>query len=276
MKRMLSNILITLALGYAILVALVFALQSRLIYFPDTVIAVTPQAYGLVYEDVRIRTDDGETLSAWLIQSPAPRGAVLLFHGNAGNISHRIEYAKMFQGLGYSTLLVDYRGYGASTGSPSEEGTYRDAAASWRWLTETRGVKPADVVIFGESLGGGVATWLAAKHAPRALVLASTFTSATDLASQIYPFLPVRLISRYRYESLGRVAKMSVPVFIAHSPQDEIIPYAHGRRLFDAAREPKTFLEMRGGHNEGFVFAREEWVKALAAFLNDALIMIHK
>jgi len=265
------NLLITLVLGYAILVALVFMLQPRLIYFPDTVIAVTPQAYGLVYEDVRIRTDDGETLAAWLIQSPAPRGTVMLFHGNAGNISHRIEYAKMFHGLGYSTLLVDYRGYGASSGSPSEEGTYRDAEASWRWLIETRGVKPSDIVIFGESLGGGIATWLAAKHMPHALVLASTFTSATDLASQIYPFLPVRLISRYRYESLERVSKISVPVFVAHSPQDEIIPYAHGRRLFDAAREPKTFLEMRGGHNEGFVFAREEWVKALRVFLDGVL-----
>ncbi len=264
---MIWNLLTTLALGYVILVALVFVLQPRMIYFPDTVIATTPRAYGLQYEDVRIRTEDGETLGAWWIPAPQAKGTVLLFHGNAGNVSHRIDYAKMFHGLGYSTLLVDYRGFGTSTGSASEEGTYRDAAASWRWLIETRGAKPETIVIFGESLGGGIATWLAVQHNPRALMLASTFTSVTDLASQLYPFLPVRLISRYRYESLDRVAKLNVPIFIAHSPQDEIIPYAHGRRLFEAAREPKTFLEMRGGHNEGFVFAREEWVKAVAVFL---------
>ena len=170
MRRMIWNLLITLLLGYAILVALVFVLQPRLIYFPDTVITLTPQAHGLVCEDVRIRTDDGETLAAWLIQSPVSRGTVLLFHGNAGNISHRIEYAKMFHGLGYSMVLVDYRGYGASTGSPSEEGTYHDAEASWRWLIETRGVKPSDIVIFGESLGGGIATVSAsAAHQPLSL-----------------------------------------------------------------------------------------------------------
>ena len=267
MQRMLTNLLITLALGYAILVALVFLFQSRLIYFPDKLIAVTPQAYGLAYEDVRLRTEDGETLAAWWMPAPAARGAVLLFHGNAGNISHRIDYAKMFHTLGYSTLLLGYRGYGASTGSPTEEGTYRDALAGWRWLTETRGLAPVDIVIFGESLGGGIATWLAVQQTPRALVLASTFTSVPDLAAQIYPFLPVRLISRYRYDNLERVSQLKLPIFIAHSPQDEIIPFAHGRRLYAAVRGPKTFLEMEGGHNEGMVFARDAWMRALAGFL---------
>jgi uncharacterized protein len=276
MRRMIWHLFVMLIFGYTILVALVFVMQSRLIYFPDTTIAIPPQAYGLRYEDVRIRTEDGETLGAWWIQAPSARGTVLLFHGNAGNISHRIDYAKMFQSLGYSILLVDYRGYGTSTGSPSENGMYRDAAASWHWLTETRGIKPTDIVIFGESLGGGIATWLAVHEKPGALVLASTFTSVPDLAAQLYPFLPVRLISRYRYRSLERVSQLSLPIFIAHSPQDEIIPYSHGRRLFEAAREPKTFLEMQGGHNEGFVFARTEWVQALKAFLDQSMVSVRK
>ena len=192
---------------------------------------------------------------------------MLLFHGNAGNISHRIDYAKMFYGLGYSTLLVDYRGYGESTGEPSEAGTYRDATASWLWLTAARGIKASDIVIFGESLGGGVATWLAAQHVPRALILASTFTSIPDLGVEVYPWIPVRRLSRIHYDNLANVERIRVPVLIAHSPNDEIIPYAHGRRLHAAAHEPKAFLELSGGHNEGFVFAQKEWVKAVQVFL---------
>ena len=161
-----------IAVVYAALVALVFWFQPRLVYFPmKGGYSVTPQARGLPFERVTLRTEDGEQLAAWWIAAAVPaRGAVLLFHGNAGNISHRIEYAKMFYDLGYHTLLVDYRGFGESSGEPSEEGTYRDAMASWQWLTATRGIKAADIVIFGESLGGGIATWLAAQHAPRRVI----------------------------------------------------------------------------------------------------------
>jgi fermentation-respiration switch protein FrsA (DUF1100 family) len=125
-------------------------------------------------------------------------------------------------------------------------------------------------VLFGESLGGAVAAWLAARERPRALVLASTFTSVPDLAAEIYPFLPVRLLSRYEYNTLDALARVAAPVLVAHSPSDDIIPYAHGKRLFAAAREPKSFLELAGGHNDGFVFMRPEWVRALGVFMEQA------
>ena len=260
-----------IALVYAAIVGLVFGFQPKLVYFPAKgPLTVTPQSSGLPFEAVTLRTADGEQLAAWWIPAPAvaaAHGTVLLFHGNAGNISHRIDYAKMFYGLGYNTLLVDYRGYGDSTGEPSEQGTYRDATASWQWLTVTRGVKAMDIVIFGESLGAGIATWLAAQQAPRVLILASTFTSIPDVAAQVYPWLPVRWISRIRYNNLANLQKIRVPLLIAHSPADDLIPYAHGRRLFEAAKEPKTFLELSGGHNQGFVYAREDWVNAVRAFL---------
>jgi len=264
-----AKILAMAAAAYAALLVLVFLFQPRLVYFPaKEKYSMTPQGFGLAYDSVKIGTEDGEQLAAWWIPAPAPaRGTVLLFHGNAGNISHRIDYAKMFHDLGYNTLLPDYRGYGESSGTLSEQGTYRDASAAWAWLTSTRGIQPSDVVIFGESLGGGPATWLAAQHAPRALILASAFTSIPDLGAQIYPFLPVRWLSRIHYNNLANLERIKVPVLIAHSPGDEIIPYVHGRRLYAAAKEPKTFLELRGGHNQGFVFARQEWVNALAAFL---------
>jgi fermentation-respiration switch protein FrsA (DUF1100 family) len=277
------NVVIAVAVGYALLVGFVFVTQERLVYFPDVgrELAITPKAYGLDFESVQIATGDGERLHGWWVPTAAPRGTVLLFHGNAGSIAARVDYLLMFHRLRYSTLIIDYRGYGQSTGRPSESGTYRDAEAAWRWLTETRGIKSADIVLFGESLGGAVASWLAARAAsrtepgasqrdvtPRALILASTFTSITDLGAEVYPFLPVRLISRIRYDSRVNLQAVRVPVLVAHSPGDELIPYAHGRRLFDAAREPKQFLELAGGHNDGFIFMRESWVQALRDFLD--------
>lgn len=259
------------AAGFAGLGALMFGMQSRLVYYPDLgrEVIATPAARGLAYEEVRIPTEDRETLAAWWVPAREARGTVLFFHGNAGNISHRIDYLVMFHRLGYSTLIVDYRGYGASTGQPSEDGTYRDAQGCWAWLA-ARGIAAADIVVFGESLGGGVATWLAARHRPRALVLASTFTSIADLAAAIYPFMPVRLITRIHYDNLARLPDIAAPVLIAHSPQDEIVPYTHAQRLYEAARPPKALLPLAGGHNDGFVHGREEWVQSLARFLDGA------
>ena len=272
MLRMLWNFLISVVLAYAAVLALVFVFQSRLVFYPEIgrEVAVTPQTYGLKFEPVEIRTADGETLQGWWVPSEEPRGTVLLFHGNAGNISHRLDYLMMFHRMRYTTLIVDYRGYGRSTGSPSEEGTYKDAEAAWEYLRGARGVRQQDLVIVGESLGGAVASRLAAKVAPRAVVLLSTFTSATDLGAQIYWFLPVRLISRIGYDSVENLKRIKAPVFIAHSRDDEVIPFSHGRRLFELAREPKSFVEMRGGHNAGFIFARPEWSAQLSAFLERA------
>lgn len=279
----LLNLLVAVVLGYALLVGIVFVTQERLVYFPDVgrELAITPRAFGLDFESVQIATEDGERLHGWWVPADRPRGTVLLFHGNAGNIAARVDYLLMFHRLGYSTLIIDYRGYGQSTGRPSEIGTYRDAEAAWRWLTGTRGIKAADIVLFGESLGGAVASWLAARVpllpapaaqqqgvVPRALILASTFTSISDLGAEVYPFLPVRWISRIKYDNRANLQAARVPVLIAHSPGDELIPYAHGRRLLDAAREPKQFLELAGGHNDGFIFLREAWVQALGRFLD--------
>lgn len=257
---------------YAVLLALVYVFQPRMVYFPAKGdYGMTPKSLGLAFEAVTLATDDGEKLAAWWVPAAgAARGTVLLFHGNAGNIAHRIDYAAMFSGMGYHTLLVDYRGYGMSSGEPSEQGTYLDAQAAWTWLTSARGVNPSGIVIFGESLGGGPASWLAARQPAgglRALILASAFTSIPDLGAQLYPWLPVRWLSRIHYDNLSNLTKVRAPLLVAHSPGDEIIPHAHGRRLFAAAREPKAFLELRGGHNEGFVFSRDEWRKAISAFL---------
>jgi len=269
--RMLLNLLVVLAVAYLGVVLLVYFGQPRLVYFPEKQLSITPEAIGLDYTSVNIATSDGETLHGWWMSVPDAKGTVLFFHGNAGNISHRINYLEMFKRLGYNTLLFDYRGYGQSSGVPSESGTYLDAQAAWRYLTETRDIAPAQIVLFGESLGGAVAAWLAVQEKPGLLALASTFTSVPDLAAEIYPFLPVRWISRFDYDTRKSLQLVTCPVFIAHSPQDEIIPFEHGQQLFQAAPEPKQFLELEGGHNIGFIFMQPLWIKSLGAFMDENL-----
>jgi fermentation-respiration switch protein FrsA (DUF1100 family) len=270
---MLFHLSIMAAIAYIASVLMIFFSQASLIYYPETGknLISTPDYVGLAYEPVEISTTDGENLHGWFVPAPSANGTVLFFHGNAGNISHRMEYLLMFHRLGYNTFIFDYRGYGHSTGSPSESGTYLDAQAAWRYLADARSIPPPRIVLFGESLGGSVAAWLAINEKPGALVLASAFTSVPDMAAKIYPFLPVRLLSRFDYNTLEYLQSVNCPVFIAHSPQDEIVPFAHGRTLYEAASEPKRFLELQGGHNSGFIFMQEDWVKALGEFMGTHL-----
>jgi len=265
------RILVIVVAAWVLVVAWVWLTQDRLVYFPQVGRGnpATPAAAGLRFEDLRLKTEDGETLAAWWVPAPVDkaRGAVLLLHGNAGSIADRIYYLPHFTAMGYGVLLVDYRGYGVSSGTPSEQGTYLDAQAAWRWLTGERGIKPGAIVVVGESLGGAVAAELAARVQPQALILASTFTSVLDLGSEIYPWLPVRLISRYRYDTLAQLRNYRGPVLIAHSRDDEIVPFAHGERLFAAAPGHKSMLEMRGGHNDSFLFSQAAWIRAVGDFL---------
>jgi uncharacterized protein len=271
--RMIFNLVITIATVYLVLVLLVFWWQSRLIYFPGIgrEIVIEPDQAGLDYESIEISTADQQTLHGWFVPAAEDKGTVLFFHGNAGNISHRLDYLSMFNQLGYNTLIFDYRGYGQSSGKPSESGTYQDAEAAWHYLTEVKGNVPASIVLFGESLGGAVAAWLASREKPGMLVLASVFTSVPDLASQIYPFLPVRQIARFDYDTLEYLRSVTCPVFVAHSPQDEIVPFTHGQDLFQIAPEPKQFLTLQGGHNDGFIYMREAWIMAMEGFMRKNL-----
>ncbi len=271
--RMLLNLLLILAVAYLAVVLLVYFGQSRLIYFPQTGhdASNTPNTIGLDYTSVNITTIDSEKLHGWWVPVPDAKGTVLFFHGNAGNISHRINYLAMFKRLGYNTLLLDYRGYGQSSGIPSESGMYLDAEAAWHYLTKTRGIMPKRIIVFGESLGGAVVAWLAVQEKPGLLVLASTFTSVPDLAAKLYPFLPVRWITRFHYNTLESLRSVVCPVFIAHSPQDEIIPFSQGQQLFLAASEPKQLLILEGGHNIGFIFMQPAWIKSLGAFMDTSI-----
>jgi uncharacterized protein len=253
--------------AYLLLVLMLAILQSRLVYFPTRALEATPAQAGLAYEDVWLTTEDGVRLHGWWVPAEDALGTVLFFHGNAGNISHRLASLLTFHRLGYATLIFDYRGYGRSESSPSEEGTYRDADAAWRHLVEERGIAPERIALFGRSLGGAVAAALAEKETPGAIILESTFTSIPDLGAELYPFLPVRLLARIRYETLARVPRITAPLLVVHSRDDEIIPFRHGRRIWEAAREPKQFLEISGGHNDGFFTAGPMYEQGIGGFL---------
>jgi fermentation-respiration switch protein FrsA (DUF1100 family) len=251
----------------AILVVGVRLLLPFVVFRPTSEVSVTPRDYGLAYEDVTIMTSDGVDINGWFVPSENARANLIFFHGNAGNISHRMDSIGIFHGLGLSVLIIDYRGYGKSGGRVSISGTALDAAASWRWLAETKNVPADEVVVFGRSLGGAVAVGLMRDAAPRALILESTFSSLADMIG--VPFLKplVRLVTGDRWDSAGAASSITTPALCIHSPDDEIVPYRLGRRLNDALAGEKSFLEIRGSHNGGFLESAVVYIPALDAFL---------
>jgi uncharacterized protein len=270
--------LVVVLLGaYALVVVLAWAFQDRLLYLPHVGrdVAGTPADLGLAWEPVALSTEDGLTLDAWWIPADQPRASLLFFHGNAGNISHRLASIRQFHRLGLSVLILDYRGYGKSEGRPSEPGTARDARAGWRWLIEERRLAPQEVVLFGRSLGAGVAAQLAADLGasgtpPGAVILESSFRSVPRLAQRLYPFLPARWLARFAYDTERRVGRIAAPLLVIHSREDEIIPFGEGEAVYAAAREPKSLLAIRGGHNGGFLDSEPDYSAGIDAFLSEA------
>lgn len=264
---MLVSLVFILVSAWLALALFLFLLQDRYIYYPDKTLVATPRHIGLAFEDVSLLTADGTHLHGWFIPAPAAQTTLLFLHGNAGNISHRLVTLRLFHDLGLNVFIFDYRGYGHSGGRPSEQGTYRDADAAWRYLTQTRRIPAANIVLFGRSLGGAVAVWLAGHTAPAALILESTFTSIKDMAACYYPYLPVSLLLHSRYPTLDRIAALHLPILIVHSRDDEIIPYEFGQRLFAAVPGPREFLTLHGGHNDAFFTGDAHYRVGLARFL---------
>jgi len=266
-----TSVLINLAIILAFVVGGLYLVQPAMVFQPGRVIAATPDQWGLEYEDVWLRAEDGVRLHGWYLPRPGSDRVLLFFHGNGGNISHRQASLEIFHRLGLNQLIIDYRGYGLSEGRPTEPGLYRDARAAWEHLVEERGVPPGRIVLFGRSLGGAVAANLAAQVDPAALILESTFSSGRDLTRVLYPRLSWLIVRRYEFDTVARLAQVSAPVLVLHSPDDEIVPYALGRRVYGAARQPKAFQMLNGDHNGGFVRSQPGYERLLAGFLSDQL-----
>ena len=284
----LASFLASAALFYGLLVASMYLLQDQMLFLrgtPTRKLVASPRDVGLRHENVWITTEDGVRLHGWYLPADDGRAAehgqadehgraagrrpttLLFLHGNAGNISHRLDSLRIFHRLGLSVLIFDYRGYGQSEGRPSEEGLERDARAAWAHLTTERGAAPESIVIFGRSMGAALAAGLAAGTRPGALIVESAFTSVPDLAAQHYWWLPARRLARLRFDTREALGRVRVPVLVVHSEDDEIVPFAHGEALYAAAGEPKSLLRLRGDHNGGFLLSGEDYVRGLSRFL---------
>jgi len=262
--------IIKLVVYSGIIVFLVFVyvkyIESKAIYFPYKKIEYTPGSLNLIFEDVYLRTEDGVEIHGWFIPYSKAEYTILFCHGNAGNISHRLEKISIFHNLGLNVFIFDYRGYGKSKGNPSEEGLYLDAGCAYRYLIEQRKINSKQVVLFGESLGTAVAIDLASFKEIGGIILEGSFSSGRDLAKKIYPFLPSIFFSD-RFNSLSKINKIDAPKLFIHSKNDEIVPVKYAKRLFYYAREPKCFVEIEGDHNSAFIISRDRYISALDSFI---------
>jgi fermentation-respiration switch protein FrsA (DUF1100 family) len=249
------------------------SLERMFVYFPIRQLPEDPSSAGLAFEDVSLLTEDQVRLHGWWVPRPDASVTLLVFHGNAGNIGHRVAWIEMLHRAGANVFIIDYRGYGRSEGAPFEQGLYRDARAAYRWWKARPGAGNEKLVLVGESLGGAVATELAASEPVAGVILQSTFTSAWDMAKTMLPLGLLQPLARIRFDSASLLSHPSfcssgAPKLIIHGTRDEIVPLRMGRRLFDLAPEPKELYEVDGaGHNDLPWVAGPEYGARVARFL---------
>ena len=254
--RVLLTVYVLLCLG-------VYFFQAKLVFVPTKgEPAYTPQNLGLEYKNLFLESGS-ESIHAWFVSAKESRGTVLFCHGNAGNLGHRLSTIKIWHELGMNILLFDYRGFGESSGDPSEEGCYEDVKACFDWL-QNNAFLEKPLIIHGRSLGGGIASWAAENLENDGLILESTFTSIPDMGAHIYPFLPIRLLSSIDFPTEERIKKYTKPLLIVHGKNDEIIPYKMGQAL--AQKSGADFIELQGNHNDGFSTS-QSYIPALNAFV---------
>ena len=267
--RILISFLTIAVSVYLALTLMLYLFQGRMVFLsnlPGRTLTASPNDIGLDYEDISLTTSDNERLHGWYIPAANSRGVLLFFHGNAGNISHRLDSIKIFHKLDLDTMIIDYRGYGQSTGEASEHGTYLDAQAAWDYLINNRRIPAHRIIIFGRSLGGAIGAWLGVQNTPAAVIIESSFSSGADMAHRLYPFLPTRLITRLKYPVADYAGRLNCPVLVVHSRHDEIIPFSMGQEIYAAVKQQKKFLELRGDHNNGFLVSQGEYIAALKDF----------
>ncbi len=251
-------------------------IEKRLIFIPDKDLYTTPGDWGLEYDDVTFHTEDGLKLNGWFIPGKTKSltadnlFTLLWFHGNAGNISHRLENIKMlYDRVPVNIFIFDYRQYGKSEGKVSEHGTYIDARAALKYLQSRKDINHERIIIFGRSVGSAVAVDLAVKGKCCALILETPFTSMKDLAKSLYPFLPIGYILQTKYDSISKIRDIKVPVLILHGDKDELAPFEQGRKLYETANEPKEFYTIQGAtHNDTYIVGGEEYFDVIRRFVD--------
>ncbi|MDD5019705.1 MAG: alpha/beta hydrolase [Candidatus Omnitrophica bacterium] len=259
--------MIIFIIAVVFIILYVRVLEFRSLYIPYRDVSVNPSEVGLVHEEIALVAFDGPRLSAWYVPGRTAEKVIYFLHGNGGNISHRLEKIRFFHDLGYSVFILDYRGYGRSTGFPSEKGLYADARAGYDYLTTKRRFPPGALVVYGESLGAAVAVDLASKAPVGALILEGAFTSVPGMGKSVYPFIPPFLLAS-RYDTSAKIGHVACPVAFIHSRNDEIVPFEMAQSLYEACRTQKIFLATTGGHNEHFMIHMERLKDGLKPFLS--------
>ena len=263
---------LALTLVAAMIVVVVFfrAFENRFVYYPPHYPDGfdSPKVYGLAPVEVWIEARDGAKLNAWFLAAPSSAKVLLWFHGNAENIGMGLEQMKAFARLGVNILALDYRGYGKSEGSPDEAGVYRDGQAAYEYLVQTRRFEPKNIILYGHSLGGAVAVDVASKNPCGGLIVESSLSSGREMARLIFHVPGIGYIFKSRFDSAEKIPSVRAPVLIIHGTRDRVIPFWMGRKLYDAAREPKSFFAVEGaGHNDVLVVGGEPYLARLGAFL---------
>ena len=261
------NVLAALLLIVAVVSGFMYINQPGMIFFPISELRSAPSAWGMQYEDVTLTTDDDVELHGWYIPGQDKAKTLLFFHGNAGNISHRGESVSIFHDLGLNVLIFDYRGYGQSKGKPGEQGLYNDARAAWRYLTKVKNIAERNIILFGRSLGGAVAIKLATEVQAGGLIVESTFSSARDMARHLFPVLSNVIYVRFDFNNVENIKQVNYPAMFIHGPDDDIIPYKLGYKVYEAANQPKAFFELKGDHNSGFQQSQPEYQRQLQKFI---------
>jgi fermentation-respiration switch protein FrsA (DUF1100 family) len=254
----------------AVIVCMLRWFEHSQVFIPSRSIHQTGAALSRAWEDISFAAADGTRLNGWYFpaqtNSPYASVAVLLCHGNAGNISHRLDYYDLLLQLGVSVFAFDYRGYGRSSGSPSEEGTYLDAEAAYRWVHD-RGFGATNIIALGESLGGAVVSELALRVPLAGIILVSTFSSIPAIGKELFPFLPVNWMCTIRYDTSSKLPRLKIPVLLMHSRNDTLIGYHHAEKNFAAANEPKFLWEIYGDHNDTLSAGLERYSEGISRFL---------
>jgi len=261
------SVILVIVVAYSILAWTLYFMQPKFLYGPVRAVPYTPGDIDLSYDKVVFRTDDNQKLTGWFIPADNAKLTVLFCHGNGGNMTHRLDTINILNELGLNCFIFDYRGYGGSEGRPSEQGTYSDAQAAYDWLTKKKHTLPENIILFGRSLGGSIAAQLAGSVRVKGLIVESCFTSYVDMGKKFYPYMPVRWFAAFSYRTIDYVKKINCPIMIIHSRNDEIIPFEFGLRLYDAAHEPKEFVEIFGTHNDGFLYSGQAYRKGWSTWL---------
>ncbi len=261
-----NRLLVITLVGIGLIAGYVRYLEKRNLYYPMKVIEYDLSVYKIPFEDIYLKTGDGVKINCWFVPAANARYTLIFFHGNAGNVGHRVEKLKTLHGLGVNILAVEYRSYGRSDGRPSEKGLYLDAFTAYQYLVDIRKIPPEQIIIYGESLGGAVAIDLASRVKAAGLITEGTFSNEVDMARTIFPGMPAFILSS-KYDSLSKIKKVSVPKLFIHSTNDELVPFELGCKLYSAAGEPKRQAKLRGGHNNAYFVSKDDYARAISSFL---------